>query len=121
MYENPSQLDHSSTHRQVALYEDPSIFKQQSMALQQGHSAARHLDSHENMVASCKDQSQVAPYEDPNSNRFDKDSSKLVVLPIQYCDYTHPRQAQQTQDDAHQRRGSCLAQQPPQGGRRAYT
>ena len=102
-YENPSQLDHSSTHRQVALYEDPSIIKQPSMALQQGHSAARHLDSHENMVASCKDQSQVAPYEDPNSNRFNKDSSKLVVLPIQYCDYTNPRQTQQTQDDAHQR------------------
>ena len=121
MYENPSQLDHSSTHRQVALYEDPSIFKQQSMALQQGHSAARPLDSHKTKVASYKDQSQVAPYEDHNSIRFDKDSSKLVVLSIQYCDYTNPRQTQQTQDDAHQRRGLCLAQQPPQGGRRAYT
>ena len=73
-YENPSQLDHSSTHRQVALYEDT------------------------------------------NSIRFDKDSSKLVVLSIQYCDYTNPRQTQQTQDYANQRPGLCLAQQPPQGG-----
>ena len=54
-YENPSQLDHSSTHRQVTLYEDPTIIKQPSMALQQGHSPARPLDSY-------KDTSQVALY-----------------------------------------------------------
>jgi hypothetical protein len=45
-YENPSQLDHSSTHRQVALYEDT------------------------------------------NSIRFAKDSSKLVALSIKFCDYS---------------------------------
>ena len=45
-YENPSQLAHYSTHRQVALYEDP------------------------------------------NSIRFAKDSSRLVVLSIQPCDYS---------------------------------
>ena len=52
-YENPSQLDHSSTHRQVA------------------------------------------PYEDHNSIRFDKDPSKLVVLSTQHCDYTQPSQSQE--------------------------
>ena len=45
-YENPSQLDHSSTHRQVALYEDT------------------------------------------NSIRFAKDSSRLVALSIKFCDYS---------------------------------
>ena len=75
-YENPSQLDHSSTHRQVALYEDPSIIKQPSMALQQGHSPARPLDSY-------------------------KTSSQLVLFSLQNCDYTYRCQTQQTRDDAH--------------------
>jgi hypothetical protein len=30
----------------------------------------------------------VALYEDPNSTRFANDSSRLVVLSIQLCDYT---------------------------------
>ena len=98
-----------------------AIIKQHPMALQQKHSHTRPVDSHKTKVASYKYPSQVALYEDPNSIRFNKDSSKLVLLSIQYCGYTYPRQAQQTQDDAHQRRGACLAQQPPQGGRRAYT
>ena len=102
-------------------YMGRAIIKQHSMALQQEHSPTRPVDSPKTKVASHKDPSQVALYEDPNSIRFAKDSSKLVVLSIQYCDYSYHRQAQQTQDDAHQRRGSCLAQQPPQGGRRAYT
>ena len=91
------------------------------MALQQEHSPTRPLDSPKTKVDSYKDPSQVALYEDPNSIRFAKDSSKLVLFCLQYCDYTYPCQAQQTQDDAHQRQCSCLAQQPPTGGRRAYT
>ena len=102
-------------------YMGRAIIKQLSMALQQEHSHTRPVYSPNTKVASHKDPSQVALYKDPNSISFAKDSSKLVVLSIQYCDYTYHRQAQQTQDDAHQRRGACLAQQPPQGGRRAYT
>ena len=90
------------------------------MDLQQEQSPNRPLDSTKNKVDSYKDPSQVAIYEDPNSIMFAKDPSKLVLFCLQYCDHTYPCQAQQAQDDAHQRRGSCLAQQPPQGGRRAY-
>ena len=93
-YENTSQLDHFSTHRQVDLYEDPSIIKQPAMALQQGHSPARPLDSY-------KDTSQVALYEDPNSIRFAKTPSQLVLFSLQNCDYTYRCQTQQTLDDAH--------------------
>ena len=75
-HEYRSQLAHFSTHRQVDLYEDPSIIKQPAMALQQGHSPARPLDSY-------KDTSQVALYEDPNSIKFAKDSSKLALLSLQ--------------------------------------
>ena len=88
------------------------------MALQQEHSPNRPKTK----VDSYEDPSQVALSEDPNSIRFAKDSSKLVLFSLQYGDYTYPCLAkQQTQDDTHQRRGSGLAQQPPQGGRRAYT
>ena len=84
-YENPSQLDHSSTHRQVALPEDPniSIIKQHSMALQQEHPPNRPLASHKTKVESYKDHSQVALYENPNSIKFAKDSSKLALLSLQ--------------------------------------
>ena len=82
------------------------------MALQQEHSPNRPKTK----VDSYEDPSQVALSEDPNSIRFAKDPSKLVLFSLQYGDYTYPCQTQQTQDDAHQRRCSCLAQQPPQGG-----
>ena len=97
------------------------LSKKPTMAIQQEYSPTRPLDSPKTKMDSYKDPSQVAFYEDPNSIRFAKDSSKLVLFSLQYCDYTYPCQAQQTQDDAHQRRCSCLAQQPPQGGGRAYT
>ena len=89
----------------MALPEDPniSIIKQHSMALQQEHSPTRPLDSHKTKVESYKDPSQVALYENPNSIKFAKDSSKLVLLSHQYCVYTYTCQAQQTQDDEHQR------------------
>ena len=95
-------------------YMGRAIIKQPYMALQREHSPTK------TKVDSYKDPSQVALYEDPNSIRFAKDSSKLVLLSHQYCDYTYPCQAQQTQDDEHQRRCSCLAQQTPQGGGGIY-
>ena len=71
------------------------------------------MDSPKTMVDSYKDPSQVALYKDPNSIRFAKHSSMSVLFSPRYCENTYPCQTQQTQDDAHQRRGLCLAQQPP--------
>jgi hypothetical protein len=96
--------------------------KKPTMALQQEHSPTRPLDSPKTKVDRYEDPSQVALSEDPNSIMFTKDSSQLVPLTLQYCVYTYSCQAQQRQQDVeHQMRGSCLAQQPQQGGRREYT
>jgi hypothetical protein len=119
LYSSPSYLPCYSCTKYVPR-NIPSIIKQSSMALQQEHSPTRPLDSPRTKVDSYKDPSQVALYEDPNSIRFAKDSSKLVLFSLQYCDYTYPCQAQQRQDDAHQRRGLCLAQQPPRGEEGIY-
>ena len=96
-------------------YMGRAIIKQPYMALQWEHSPTK------TKVDSYKNPYQVALYEDHNSIRFAKDSVKLVLLSHQYCDYTYTCPAQQTQDDEHQIRCSCLAQQPPQEGGRAYT
>ena len=69
-------------------YMGRAIIKQLSMALQQEQSHTRPVDKPKTKVASYKDPSQVALYEDPNSTRFAKDSSRLVVLSIQLCDFT---------------------------------
>ena len=53
------------------------------MALQQEHSPTRPLVSPKTKVDSYKDTSQVALYEDPNSIKFAKDSSKLSLLSLQ--------------------------------------
>jgi hypothetical protein len=48
-------------------------------------------------VDSHKDTSQVALYEDPNTIRFAKDSSQLVIFSFQYCDCTYPCQAERVE------------------------